>query len=51
MNLLSWGLLAISEDQRSKAWGINGVFPGEPWDWSTKVLFGNCKDLVSVNCH
>lgn len=39
--LLSWGLLAISKDQLSKAWGSNGVFPEGP-GIGVKVLFGNC---------
>lgn len=36
-----------AEQSLGRQWSVSQW----PWDWSFKVLFGNCKDLVSVKCH
>lgn len=42
-----WQSGRTSEQSLGKQWTVSR----EPWDRSIKVLFGNCKDLVSVKCH
>ena len=44
--LLSWGLLAISKDQLSKAWGSNGVFPGGPGTGASRF----CLEIARIWC-
>ena len=44
--LLSWGLLAISKDQLSKAWGSNGVFPRGPGIGASRF----CLEIARIWC-